>query len=311
MKESLLKKSKLFCYIADGNKNITQLIDMSSGSVANRYDYSPFGQLSLDNETVANPFKFSSEYAEKETGLVYYNYRYYDPTTGKWLSRDPIEEDGGVSLYNFVGNEPNNYFDLFGLVSCSKLEKIVQKAFNVMEKAKKKRGLFTGGYTDARAEIIDIFGNTLEHWGDDAMKVVRAKLRGDYGPTSIGSIIASIVDNALSDPLETDLDGIQEESGFSKYPNDQCKTALDNLKNAIDILRKTAKMVKWLRRTKLDSHKTKCPRVYKKYIKKLNSWRNHWDYNLLKVKDEVKRIMKRVEKYCKCPDDDSSDSELD
>ncbi|UDQ98345.1 RHS repeat-associated core domain-containing protein [Lentisphaerota bacterium WC36G] len=112
---ALEKDGVVFNYIADGNKNITQLIDMSSGSIANRYDYSPFGQLSLDNETVANPFKFSSEYAEKETGLVYYNYRYYNPSTGKWLSRDPIQEAGGVNVYGFIKNSTINYYDLLGL----------------------------------------------------------------------------------------------------------------------------------------------------------------------------------------------------
>jgi len=44
-----------------------------------------------------------------------YTYRYYDPQTGRWPSRDPIEEDGGANLYGFVGNSPINVFDLLGL----------------------------------------------------------------------------------------------------------------------------------------------------------------------------------------------------
>ncbi|UDQ97761.1 RHS repeat-associated core domain-containing protein [Lentisphaerota bacterium WC36G] len=115
---ALEKDGVAFNYIADGNKNITQLIDMSSGSVANRYDYSPFGQLSKNTETVANVFKFSSEYAEKETGLIYYNYRYYNPTTGKWLNRDPISEltenNEFNLLYGFVNNNPINHWDYLG-----------------------------------------------------------------------------------------------------------------------------------------------------------------------------------------------------
>ncbi|UDQ98377.1 RHS repeat-associated core domain-containing protein [Lentisphaerota bacterium WC36G] len=114
---ALEKDGVVFNYIADGNKNITQLIDMSSGSVANRYDYSPFGQLIADVETVENPFKFSSEYAEKETGLIYYNYRYYNPSTGKWINRDPIQEKGGINLYGFALNSAINYWDNLGLTS--------------------------------------------------------------------------------------------------------------------------------------------------------------------------------------------------
>ncbi|MFI2796194.1 RHS repeat-associated core domain-containing protein, partial [Haloferula sp. A504] len=37
-------------------------------------------------------------------GVTYYGYRWYDPVTGRWPSRDLIEERGGVNLYVFVGN---------------------------------------------------------------------------------------------------------------------------------------------------------------------------------------------------------------
>ena len=44
-----------------------------------------------------------------------YLYRYYDPLTGRWPSRDPIEEDGGLNLYGFVRNDPVYQIDLWGL----------------------------------------------------------------------------------------------------------------------------------------------------------------------------------------------------
>ena len=46
--------------------------------------------------------------------MAYYGYRYYDPQTGKWPSRDPIEEEGGVNLYEFVGNDGVNKWDYLG-----------------------------------------------------------------------------------------------------------------------------------------------------------------------------------------------------
>ncbi|PAW75658.1 MAG: hypothetical protein B9S38_00745 [Verrucomicrobiia bacterium Tous-C4TDCM] len=42
----------------------------------------------------------------------YYGYRYYDPVTGRWPSRDPIEERGGINLYGFVGNDGVNRWGL-------------------------------------------------------------------------------------------------------------------------------------------------------------------------------------------------------
>ncbi|TAF27731.1 MAG: hypothetical protein EAZ65_00005, partial [Verrucomicrobia bacterium] len=46
--------------------------------------------------------------------VAYYGYRYYDPTTGRWPSRDPIWEEGGVNLYGFVGNDGVNKMDHLG-----------------------------------------------------------------------------------------------------------------------------------------------------------------------------------------------------
>jgi uncharacterized protein RhaS with RHS repeats len=42
-------------------------------------------------------------------------YRVYDPQTGRWLSKDPIEEEGGFNLYAYVGGDPLNYIDPLGL----------------------------------------------------------------------------------------------------------------------------------------------------------------------------------------------------
>jgi hypothetical protein len=53
--------------------------------------------------------------AEKTVHVADYLYRYYDPLTGRWPSRDPIEEEGGFNLYGFIGNDGVNWLDLLGL----------------------------------------------------------------------------------------------------------------------------------------------------------------------------------------------------
>jgi RHS repeat-associated protein len=62
----------------------------------------------------SNPFLFSTKYYDWETGLYYYGYRYYDPSMGRWPSRDPIGELGGRNLYAFVWNSPVNAHDPLG-----------------------------------------------------------------------------------------------------------------------------------------------------------------------------------------------------
>jgi RHS repeat-associated protein len=48
--------------------------------------------------------------------MYYYGYRYYDPETGRWPSRDPIQERGGANLYGFVGNDGVDRVDLLGKI---------------------------------------------------------------------------------------------------------------------------------------------------------------------------------------------------
>jgi RHS repeat-associated protein len=74
--------------------------------------------------STAISFRFSAKYTDVETGLLYYGYRYYQPSTRRWLSRDPIEEQGGMNLYEFASNMPTLVYDLLGLwnkdVHCTK-----------------------------------------------------------------------------------------------------------------------------------------------------------------------------------------------
>jgi len=49
-----------------------------------------------------------------ETGLVYYGHRFYSPSLGRFINRDPIEEQGGLNLYGFCGNNTVNRWDVLG-----------------------------------------------------------------------------------------------------------------------------------------------------------------------------------------------------
>jgi RHS repeat-associated protein len=68
----------------------------------------------------ANPIRFSTKYDDDESDLLYYGYRYYKPGTGTWPNRDPFEEQGGLNLHTFVGNDGINKVDIDGrgVVDC-------------------------------------------------------------------------------------------------------------------------------------------------------------------------------------------------
>lgn len=100
----------------DLNGNVIGLTSTTQDGRYAVYDYDAFGKCIRANEPEAglNPVRFSSKYTDEETGLVYYGYRYYSPEMGRWISRDPIEEEGGINLYGMVGNDPVCKWDYLG-----------------------------------------------------------------------------------------------------------------------------------------------------------------------------------------------------
>ena len=100
------------------NGNVSGLVDSADGTLDAKYEYGAFGEtLRVGGETIAadNPFRYSTKYADEESGLVYYGFRYYSPSMGRFLNRDPIGEAGGTNLYSFVENDPVNGWDYLGL----------------------------------------------------------------------------------------------------------------------------------------------------------------------------------------------------
>jgi RHS repeat-associated protein len=107
------------CFAAfDGNGNVSALVNVANGATLANYEYGPFGEVIRATGPMAklNPFRFSTKYEDDETDMLYYGYRYYNPSTGRWLSRDPLEEQGGDNLYSAMYNDPVDCFDLLGLI---------------------------------------------------------------------------------------------------------------------------------------------------------------------------------------------------
>ena len=100
-----------YTYGWDLTKNICELYG-PNGYIVNRYAYTPFGSVTQTEGSVNQPFTWSSEYHDTETGLVYYNYRYYNPHDSRWTRRDPIGERASYSAY---GNAAPFVVDIFGL----------------------------------------------------------------------------------------------------------------------------------------------------------------------------------------------------
>ncbi len=101
-------------YHYDANGNVAE-ITSSSGGLLGSYRFDGFGQLSTMPKQMGNRYRFSTKPQDSETSFYYYGYRYYEPGAGRWLSRDPIGEQGGLNLYGYVKNQPTNFIDILGM----------------------------------------------------------------------------------------------------------------------------------------------------------------------------------------------------
>jgi RHS repeat-associated protein len=101
----------------DGNGNVAALVKGTDGIISAQYEYGPFAEPIRVTGPMRkiNPIRFSTKYADDESDFLYYGYRYYNPSTGRWLNRDPIGEEGGRNLYAFVHGSPIHLVDRLGL----------------------------------------------------------------------------------------------------------------------------------------------------------------------------------------------------
>jgi RHS repeat-associated protein len=102
-------------YHCDGNGNITALIS-PNGLILAFYLYDPYGRALAQSGPLAdaNLYRFSSKMWHEHTALYYYGYRFYSPNLQRWLNKDPIQEEGGINLYEFVGDDGINIIDIYG-----------------------------------------------------------------------------------------------------------------------------------------------------------------------------------------------------
>ena len=105
-------------YFHDGNKNVSDLVPASGAPI--HYAYTPFGAPTASARS-ENPFTFSSEVFDNALALTYYNYRHYDMTSERFVSRDPSFEKNRfrTDIYRFSHNSPIGRIDILGLYSPS------------------------------------------------------------------------------------------------------------------------------------------------------------------------------------------------
>jgi RHS repeat-associated protein len=102
-----------------------KIIADTAANVLKRIKYDSFGNIIEDtNPSFAIPFGFAGGLHDRDTGLVRFGYRDYDPDTGRWTAKDSIGFAGGdTDMYGYCLNDPVNFIDPFGLINWSAVGK--------------------------------------------------------------------------------------------------------------------------------------------------------------------------------------------
>ena len=104
-------------YVTDMHGNVVQLLD-ESGNVTKTYEYDSFGNEVKPEKKDENPYRYCGEYYDKETEEVYLRARYYQPSVGRFITRDTYtgesNEPLSLHLYTYCENDGVNAWDPSG-----------------------------------------------------------------------------------------------------------------------------------------------------------------------------------------------------
>ena len=111
---SMWRGGELYYFLLDHLGSVLGLVD-ANGTIVATYQYDPWGNLLASSGTIENRLRYAGREYDAESGLYYNRARYYDPTIGRFISRDPLNVIGGQNLYEYAAGDPIANSDPFGL----------------------------------------------------------------------------------------------------------------------------------------------------------------------------------------------------
>ena len=146
---TMSRAGQTFYYSQNSLCSVAAITDSNGGAVE-RYNYEPYGLVSASDglgnllspnswgtphSAVGNPYLFTGRQLDEETGLYSYRARHYESMKGRFFQRDPLGYVAGMNVYEYVGSNPANLLDPFGLTSTQDCLKKAARLRDARDKA--------------------------------------------------------------------------------------------------------------------------------------------------------------------------------
>jgi len=95
--------------------SVRMIDNASTGEIVKEIEYDEFGNITTETGTYSIPFGFAGGLQDRDTGLIHFGARWYDPEVGRWISKEPLGFEGSMNFYSYCDGDPVNYVDVTGL----------------------------------------------------------------------------------------------------------------------------------------------------------------------------------------------------
>jgi len=160
---NLIRSTEHGWYLFNARGDVVQLLD-NNGNVIREYRYDAFGVERFKDENDTNPFRYTGEYFDRETGMIYLRMRFYIPHLGRFLNEDPIR--CGLNWYTYVNGNPIMFIDPWGLSAEGWMQYISD-----MQSGLGSIAQFSDEYWQITGDILGAMRQLERHLGESAFEM--------------------------------------------------------------------------------------------------------------------------------------------
>ena len=186
--------------LVDHEGSIRDVVRLDNSDVAiveNHIIYNSFGNIvdqTDDTETIGSYYYTGQEF-DAETGLYYYNARYYDPTIGRFISQDPMSFDAGdTNLYRYVGNNPMTFTDPTGMCWSgvnSSTSSYTSSSYSTFSSGSAGSDISSFSTDSLGYSNYGVYGSAAQSYIDQSRFVSTSSPSSNYSFTTMDSMLAS------------------------------------------------------------------------------------------------------------------------